>query len=198
MLPIYVKLFKMIFDSGIIPESWTYGEILSIYKNKGEKSQLENYRPITLLSCFGKLFTSILNKRLTNYVEKFELINSCQAGFRKGYSTIDNLFVIQSLIEILKSSKNKLFCAFVDFKQAFDTVWRGGLWTKLLELNVNGKCFNIIRNMYSNIKSRISTVEVCSAFFPCNTGVRQGENLSPLLFSIFLNDLEHYLLRNNI
>ena len=86
----------------------------------------------------------------------------------------------------------------MDFKQAFDTVWRGGLWVKLLELNVNGKCFNIIRNMYSNIKSRISTVEGCSAFFPCNRGVRQGENLSPLLFSIFLNDLEHYLLRNNI
>ena len=198
MLPIYETLFNMIFDSGIIPESWALGEILPIYKNKGDKSLPENYRPITLLSCFGKLFTSIINRRLTDYVEKYEIINSCQAGFRKGYSIIDNLFVIQSLIDIMKATKNTLFCAFVDFKQAFDTVWRGGLWTKLLELNINGKCFNLIRNMYSNIKSRISTEEGCSAFFPCNSGVRQGENLSPLLFSIFVNDLEHYLLRHNV
>ncbi|MEW8547931.1 MAG: hypothetical protein AB2693_30870, partial [Candidatus Thiodiazotropha sp.] len=99
MLPIYVKLFNIIFDKGIIPDSWALGEILPIYKNKGNPKLAENYRPITLLSCFGKVFTSILNNRLNKYAESYELINSCQAGFRKGYSTVDNLFVIQSLID---------------------------------------------------------------------------------------------------
>ena len=193
MLPIYTKLFNIIFDTGIVPESWSLGNILPIYKNKGDNKLPENYRPITLLSCFGKLFTAILNVRLTNYFEENEIIDSCQAGFRKGFSTTDNLFILQSLIEIAKTNKNKLYCTFIDFKQAFDTVWRDGLWTKLSNTNVNGKCFKFIKNMYHNIKSRVTTAEGTSAFFPCLTGVRQGENLSPLLFSIFLNDLKGFL-----
>ena len=193
MCPVYVKLFNLIYDTGLVPESWTVGNILSIYKNKGNINLPENYRPITLLSCFGKLFTAILNSRLTTYMEETNGIDSCQAGFRKGFSTTDNLFILHSLLELSKSSKNKLHCAFVDFKQAFDTVWRNGLWQKLLATNINGKCYRFIRNMYCNIKSRIITSEGTSAFFPCQTGVRQGENLSPLLFSIYLNDLRHYL-----
>ena len=198
MAPVYAKLFNIIFDTGIVPESWTLGDILPIYKNKGSKTSPENYRPITLLSCFGKLFTSILNSRITKYIEESEIIDACQAGFRKGFSTIDNLFILQNLIEISKANKSKLFCAFIDFKQAFDTVWRNGLWLKLANSKINGKCLNFIKNMYNNIKSRISTPDGASAFFPCLNGVRQGENLSPILFSIYLNDLQAFLDRNQV
>ena len=69
MGPIYAKLFNIIFDSGFVPDSWTLGDILSVYKNKGDIRHPENYRPITILSCFGKLFTSVLNIRITKYVE---------------------------------------------------------------------------------------------------------------------------------
>ena len=192
-LPIYTKLFNLVLDTGIVPESWALGDILPIYKNKGSIHLPENYRPITLLSCLGKLFTSVMNNRLNKFVEHYELISNCQAGFRKGLSTTDNLFVLQSLIEISKSCKNVLYCAFIDFKQAFDNVWRSGLWQKLQEYNINGKCLNVIKSMYNNIKSRISIPEGNSAFFPCEKGVRQGENLSPILFSLYLNDLEHLL-----
>ena len=198
MSPIYVKLFNLIFENGIVPENWTIGNILPIYKNKGDSNAPENYRPITLLSCFGKLFTSILNNRINQYFEENDAINSCQAGFRKGFSTTDNLYIIQSLIEISQSSKQKLFCAFVDFRQAFDTVWRNGLWQKLLNTNVNGNCFKFIKNMYIQTKSRVKTSEGASAFFPSMIGVRQGENLSPLLFSVYLNDLHHYLSVNGV
>ena len=197
-LPIYTKLLNIVFDTGIVPDSWSVGDILPIYKNKGSVNLPENYRPITLLSCLGKAFTSIINNRLYTFAEKYEIICPNQAGFRKGLSTVDNLFVLQSLIEISKSFKNKLFCAFIDFKQAFDNVWRGGLWTKLHSYNVNGKCLNLIKNMYENIKSRVSTADGSSAFFPCCKGVRQGENLSPLLFSFYLNDLEHFFMVNNV
>ena len=193
MSPIYVKLFNIIFDTGLVPESWAIGNILPIFKNKGNPNLPENYRPITLLSCFGKLFTSILNTRITQFLEDNGILNSCQAGFRKGFSTSDNLFIIQSLIEISKTNKKKLFCAFIDFKQAFDKVWRDGLWHKLQNTRIDGKCLRFIQHMYQHIKSRISTLEGATAFFPCQVGVRQGENLSPIMFLIFLNDLESFL-----
>ena len=193
MIPIYIKLFNLVFDTGIIPESWSIGIIKPIYKNKGDPNCPENYRPITILSCLGKLFTLILNNRLKDFTEKYDIIDSCQAGFRKNYCTADNIFIIKSLIDIARANKNKVYCCFVDFKQAFDTVWRPGLWSKLREHHINGKCLTIIQNLYKDIKSKIIANGVSSAYFLCLNGVRQGENLSPILFSIFLNDLSHFL-----
>ena len=96
-------------------------------------------------------------------------------------------------MDIFKSQKKKLYCTFVDFKQAFDRVWRDGLWTKFHSFRTNGKCLSVIQSIYVNSKSRIVTAEGSSALFPCNIGVRQGDNLSPLLVTLFLNDLEHFL-----
>ena len=176
MIPIYIKkLFNLILDCGIIPESWSIGIIKPSYKNKGDPIKPENYRPITILSCFGKLFTSIFNNRLKEYTENHNVINSCQAGFRQKHSTVDNLFIIKSLIDIARANKTKLHCCFVDFKQAFDTVWRPGLWQKLLQYNINGKCFNVIRSLYANMKLKVMTDNDSSAYFPCMNGVRQGE-----------------------
>lgn len=130
MIPIYTKLFNIIFDTAIIPESWSVGVIKPIFKNKGDPTSPENYRPITILSCLGKLFTLILNNRLKSYLEKYDRLESGQAGFRKNHSTANNLFIIKCLIDIAISSKKKLYSCFIDFKQAFDTVWRNGLWHK--------------------------------------------------------------------
>ena len=105
MLPIYTSLFNIILDSGNIPSDWTRGIILPIYKNKGSKRDPTNYRPITLLSCLGKLLTSILNKRLYKYLDENNLLSETQSGFRKEYSTIDNIFALYALQEYCKSKK---------------------------------------------------------------------------------------------
>ena len=131
-------------------------------------------------------------------MSKLEIINGAQAGFRKGFSTSDNIFIIHCLINTLFSRKCKLFCAFIDFKGAFDNVWRAGLWKKLLDCNLNGKCFNLIKNMYSNIKSCVSVNGSISEYFSSTVGVRQGENLSPLLFAFYLNDLEDFLIGHDV
>ena len=81
MLPTYVAFFNLVFDRGIIPESWLEGIIRPIYKNNGDPKSPENYRPITVLSCFGKLFTAVLNKRLTNFLDQHDTIQENQAGF---------------------------------------------------------------------------------------------------------------------
>ncbi|MEW8548531.1 MAG: reverse transcriptase family protein [Candidatus Thiodiazotropha sp.] len=193
-LPLYEKLFNKVLDSGNLPDSWLEGTIKPIFKNKGNSTQPQNYRPITILSCVGKLFTSILNNRLTRFLNNDNIISENQAGFRKDYCTNDHIFVLSSLIEILKIKRQKLFCAFIDFSQAFDSVWRVGLWRKLLFNSIKGKFFQIIYKMYDNIKSCVKHNNQTSAYFPCQCGVRQGENLSPLLFAIYLNDLETFLL----
>ncbi len=127
-----------------------------IYKKKGDVTDPSNYRPITLLSCFGKLFTALLNARLTTFTDEYNIISDNQTGFRKGVSTTDNVFVLYSIIQHLFNKKKKLFCAFIDFKSAFDKVWRPGLWKKLNDYKINGKCLTLIKNMYENAKSCVS------------------------------------------
>lgn len=197
MMPLYNSFFNLILETGILPDTWLEGIIRPIYKHKGDSSQPENYRPITILSCFGKLFTAVLNLRLNEFLNANDVLNENQAGFRAGYSTNDHIFVLHALIEILKSKKLKLFCSFIDFSKAFDSVWRVGLWSKLLANNINGKFFRIVYNMYQGIKSCISFNSNQSDFFQSFRGVRQGENLSPVLFALFLNDLECFLVSKN-
>ena len=141
----------------------------------------------------GKLFTSVLNNRLSTFLEDNVILSENQAGFGKGYANTDHILSLYALKEILISQKKKLFCVFIDFSQAFDSVWRVGLWQKLLKTGVNGKFFNVVHNIYKHIKSCVCVNQAYSPFFTSNSGVLQGENLSPLLFSIFLNDLEGYL-----
>ena len=91
------------------------------------------------------------------------------------------------------SRGQKLYCAFVDYKKAFDTVWRNGLWNKLINSNVNSRILTVIQNLYKSAKSCVEVNGDRSPLFACSIGVRQGENLSPFLFNIFLNDLSDFM-----
>jgi hypothetical protein len=108
------------------------------------------------------------------------------------------LIVCLYFILFLKNKKKKLFCAFVDFEKAFDTVWRDALWYKMLLNNINGNMYQVIFNMYQNIKSCLFYDGKKSEYFPCEIGVQQGENLSQFLFSLFLNDLEDFFIHENV
>ena len=83
--------------------------------------------------------------------------------------------------------------AFIDYQKAFDTIWRTGLWLKLINQGISGKFLNIIKNMYLKSKSQVYLNGQKSGSFEAETGVRQGEILSPLLFAFYINDLEYYL-----
>jgi sorting nexin-29 len=112
MISIYTKLFNLVLNSGIFPKDWSIGIIKPLYKNKGCTTDPNNYRGITLLSCFGKLFTGVLNERLKKFIEVFETVGEEQTGFRNGHSTLDNLFTLYGIIDILLFKKKRLYCAF--------------------------------------------------------------------------------------
>ena len=97
-----------------MPADWCQSVIRSIYKNKGDIDDPNNYRGISLLSCFGKLFTSCLNRRLTIFIEKNNIVQAEQAGFK---STIDHVFVLKSLADMYLSKRQRLYCCFVDYKK---------------------------------------------------------------------------------
>ena len=202
MLPTYVLLFNFVYSQGVVPESWNSGIIKPIYKGKGSTNNPDNFRPITILSCMSKLFTAVLNSRLSEYVHSENLIGEDQIGFRSGYSTMDGVFALHSLQALLKHRKKNFFCAFIDLKKCFPSIWRSGLWHKLGNLNLGIKMPTIIQSIYQNIKSCVMmnsrapdgtmTCHV-SDFFTCENGLREGENLSPLLFSLYVNDISSFL-----
>ena len=186
------KLFNVIFQKGYFPIKWTEGFIVPLHK-KGDINQVENDRGITLLSALGKLFSRILNNKLTEWAEEYHIYMEAQAGFRKNMGTIDNIFVLHGVINHLLNKNKKLCAASIDYTQAFDYVVREKMWYKLLKYGIRSKVIDIIRSMYGNIKSRVKYNNQFSNDFTCLLGVCQGECLSPFLFSMYVNDLEETL-----
>ena len=174
-----VDLFNGILNSGHFPDQWSQGIIVPLFK-KNDPNDVNNYRGVTLVSCFSKIFTGVLNKRLTD-------------GFRRGRSTTDAIFVLHAVVQKVLNEKGRLFCAFVDFQKAFDSVYLNGLWFKLFKLGINGKMLRIFKDMYNQVKTCVRACNSYSEFFECAVGLKQGEVISPLFFSLFIDDLELFL-----
>ena len=139
-----LKIFNSILITGYFPSSWTLGLIIPIYK-KGNIDLAENYRGITLLSCLSKLFTNILNIRLNRWSEFSSKFDDFQFGFRAEKSTIDAMFVLQTVVEIFLSKKNALYVSFIDLRKAFDKTHHEALWFKLHQNGVSSKFIKLLK-----------------------------------------------------
>ena len=117
------SLFNSIIRLGYFPDKWSVGLIIPLHK-KGDVNCAENYRGITLLSTLGKLFTRVLNNRLAFWADTYGIYIEAQSGFRKNYSTVDNVFNLYGVISHLLNNGKKLYCAFLDFLKAFNYVVR--------------------------------------------------------------------------
>jgi exonuclease III len=188
--PMLLKLFNAILKSGYFPESWSSGIIIPVFK-KGDVSDVNNYRGITLVSHVAKLFTSILNRRLLDWAEKYNVISDAQFGFKPGFGTVDAIMALQALIQRTLNSKQRLYCCFVDYTKAFDSVVHYKLWQRLIECGLGeSKVLTLLKSLYCKVQSCVRVANQYSDYFPCNIGLMQGEALSPLLFSMFVNELE--------
>ena len=196
-----LKLFYFFLDKSYFPDQWAKTEIIPIYK-KVDINVCSNYRGIFLLSCMAKLFTSIINRRLNKWAEENDIFNNFQFGFRSNRSTTDCLFLLQAAIDHCLSNGVYLYCAFVDFKQAFDNVNRRAMWFKLHSNMISGKIIRFLKSMYTKMKMYVTNnINLINDFhdsridrcFSSTSGVLQGDSVSPFLFSMFLNDLEYEL-----
>ena len=122
------RLCNKVLEEEQCPDDWGKAIIVPLHK-KNDKTVCSNYRGISLLSVPGKVFTKALQQRLKRYVER--VLSEEQAGFRQGRGTIDQIFVIRQLAEKYTESNNVLYNNFIDYKQAFDSVWQKGLWQVL-------------------------------------------------------------------
>ena len=137
-------MFNDILNSGTFPTDWNIGVIKSVYKKKGDKRSPANYRGITLTSCLGKLFTSILQSRLKTYMEKHKILNSEQFGFLPNSGTTDSLFILQQIIHKYTKQHKKLYVEFIDYEKAFDSVWQYGMLYKLYKYGIKDKFFKVM------------------------------------------------------
>ena len=194
-MDVMVELYKKVWQREHIPEDWGTGIIFPLYKGKGVKNDMNAYRGITLLNVAGKIFTKVLASRIMKWVEDNNILVPEQAGFRRGFSTVDNILVINTIVEKeLRKEGGKLFCCFIDFEKAFDSVVRGALWEKLKKMGISHKMLRILQRIYSKVGMRVLTGwgEISSGF-ESKKGVRQGCQLSPILFSLFINDLVDHM-----
>ena len=184
------------------PERLSVGLITAVYKS-GDKSDMSNYRGFTVGSVITLAFAMILDQRIASWAETHAESHGVkakgQAGFRKDFRTTDNIFVLRSLIDKQKQSRQKgrsgkLYCCFVDFKKAFDTVPRDLLWQVLEGLGIHGRILDIIKSLYAHDSAAVRSSQGLSAIFRCLMGVKQGCPLSPTLFGLFVDGLEKRLL----
>lgn len=178
-------LYNTILNTEYIPSQWTKNVIILLHK-KGDRNIIENYRPISLMSNMYKIFSKMILNRITKIMDEQQPIE--QAGFRAGFSTVDHMHVIKQLIEKCQEYGKALYIAFVDYRKAFDSINHDSLWQALIQQGVPKKYVRIIKNIYENSTAQIK-LESTGEEFPIARGVRQGDPLSPKLFSAILENI---------
>jgi len=157
-----IKKFTEIYNEALYtrksPRYWKMSEIIMIFK-KGNRHKIENYRPISLGQTTAKIYSKVIAGRLKHSLEEQQPRE--QAGFRRNYSTIDNLHTInQQIIEKSDEYNQKLYLAFIDYKEAFDSIKHQSMIKALENQGVHGQYVEIINEMYTQLKAKIKTEEV--------------------------------------
>ena len=180
-------LFNVCFEKGVIPSDGGKGIINPIPKSSTtDPRDPLSYRSITLTSVLYKIYCSVLNKRLSKWVEANDILVEEQNGFRKGRSTVDQ---ITSLSNLINTNRLSTYCAFIDFKEAYDYVDRDILWRRLENYEIGGEMFIAVKSLYKSVSACVRLNGISSKWFDIHTGLRQGCSLSPTLFNLYINDL---------
>lgn len=178
------------------PRGWKKGVVQPIHK-KGPKDEVKNYRGVTLMDTSYKLYAALLNERLKKEVEGKQVLSEGMAGFRKGRGTLDNIYIIKRVVDAEVYGKgNTVYACFVDLSAAFDKVNREKLWSIMRKKKIDENLVRKIEELYEDTTCAVRVNGKETKVFRTRIGVKQGCPLSPVLFNIFVSDLEEVLRRN--
>lgn len=177
------KLFMRMWEEEQVPECFKVSLICALYKNKGDRTDCNSYRGISLLSTPGKIFARILLNRLLPVSES--ILPETQFGFRPERGTCEAIFSVRQLAEKSREQGQKMFLCFVDLEKAFDSVPRDALWIVLSKLGCPDKFVRLLRLLHDNMTCCVTANGVQSEYFSVNCGVKQGCVLAPTLFALY-------------
>ena len=192
-----LNFFNLVWNTSV-PANWKKAIIIPVLKPGKSARDISNYRPISLTSHIAKLMERMISTRLNWFLETNNLISPAQAGFRQYHSTNEQVILLSQEIKEAFNKKEETLAVFVDFKSAYDNVWRYKLIKKLHQLGIKSNMLHWISDFiiqrYCATKYQSST----SSYKQTHIGLPQGSVLSPMLFNVYVNDIPQLLDNNGV
>ena len=186
---VFCNLLNKCLEKNIFPDAWKHAKVIMLAKPGRDKSLACNYRPISLLSCLGKMYERYIHAFLIHELNERKFFNPYQAGFTKRRSAHEHIFRLAQDIENGFKERKCTLALFLDVRAAFDAVWRNGLKYKINKIGLPSQLENILHSFLDNRTLNVFLDGTWSEMVELRAGTPQGSVLSPILYLIFVNDM---------